>query len=252
MAMMAIAAPLAAQTSDTPSSSRSVELLPRVLFHMGAEHLSGDDERFIWDANFGGELDVIDYGSGRATFVASYQVILGDQLRNFDPNQGNYVFEGSASHRLSGVEIAGVFYHQSRHLSDRPKLNAVDWNMLGVRVRGARAAGRARVDARADVRRVIQKSFVDYGWEIDGRVRADVPIRPRMGVLAGTALRLVGVDGSRNRGTQTGFRGEAGVRIEGPAGAVELFLAAERRIDPHQLEFGAARWTTVGFRLLSR
>lgn len=252
VAVAAAAAPLAAQTNDPSATSASVEFLPRVLFHMGAEHVSGDDERFIWDANFGGELDVIDYGRGRAMFVANYQVILGDQLRNFDPNQGNYVLEGSASRRFPGVEVAGVFYHQSRHLSDRPKVNAIDWNALGVRVRGDRAAGVARLDARADVRRVIKKSFVDYRWELDGRLRADVPVRPRVGVLAGAAIRLLGVDGSRDRGTQTGVRGEGGVRIEGPGGAVELFVAAERRIDPHQLEFGAVTWTTVGFRLLSR
>ena len=51
---------------------------------------------------------------------------------------------------------------------------------------------------------------------------------------------------------QTGFRGEAGVRAEGRAGAMEFFLAVERRIDPYPLQFGTARWVTVGFRLLSR
>ncbi len=43
---------------------------------------------FVWDTNFGGELDVIDYRTGRATFVANYQAILGDEFRHFDPNQG--------------------------------------------------------------------------------------------------------------------------------------------------------------------
>jgi hypothetical protein len=252
MAVTAFAAPLAAQTTDPPSASRSVEFLPRVIFHMGAEHLSGEDERFIWDANFGGELDLIDYGVGRGTFVANYQVILGDEFREFDPNQGNYILEGSASRRFPGIEVAGVFYHQSRHLSDRPKLHAIDWNMVGVRVVGGGAVGAARVDARADVRGVIKKSFVDYRWEVDARVRTDVPIRSRVGFLAGGTVRFLGVDGSAGRGTQAGFRGEGGVRIEGPAGAVELFAAAERRIDPYQMEFGTVTWTTFGFRLLSR
>jgi hypothetical protein len=33
---------------------------------------------------------------------------------------------------------------------------------------------------------------------------------------------------------------------------MEFFLAAEQRIDPSPLEFGTARWASVGFRLLSR
>jgi hypothetical protein len=252
MAVTAIAAPVAAQTPDPPTAPRSVEFLSRVLFHMSAEHLSGDDERFIWDADFGGELDLIDYGAGRGTFVANYEAMLGDEFREFDPNQGNYILEGSASRRFPGVEVAGVFYHQSRHLSDRPKVNAIDWNMLGVRVRGERGVGAARLDARADVRGVLKKSYVDYRWELDARVRSDVPIRPRVGFLAGGGVRVLGVDGSTGRGTQAGFRAEAGVRVDGRAGAVELFAAAERRIDPYQLEFGTVTWSTFGFRLLSR
>jgi hypothetical protein len=60
------------------------------------------------------------------------------------------------------------------------------------------------------------------------------------------------VDGSQNRGTQTGVRGEGGVRLEGRAGAVELYVAAERRIDPYPLEFNVDHWIGAGFRLLSR
>jgi hypothetical protein len=70
-------------------------------------------------------------------------------------------------------------------------------------------------------------------------------------LLAGSVRRL-GVDGSRDRGGQTGVRGEAGVRLEGSGGAVELFVSAERRIDPYPLEFSTATWVTAGFRLLTR
>jgi len=54
------------------------------------------------------------------------------------------------------------------------------------------------------------------------------------------------------RGGPNGFRAEGGVRFEGSGGAVELFVGAERRIDPYPLEFGTATWMTAGFRLLSR
>jgi hypothetical protein len=244
--------PAAAQAPDDDPQRPAVEFLPRTAFHMSAEHLSGDDVQFVWDASFGGELDVIDYGFGRSIFVANYQVILGDEFRHFDPNQGNYILSGSTSWRTHGVEVAGVFYHQSRHLADRANRVAVAWNMMGGRVQRVFTAGRARVDARVDVRGTVQKSFVDYDWEIDSGMRTDVHIRPGVGVLFGAGVRRLGVDGTQNRGDQTGFRGEAGIRFEGRAGAMEFFLAAERRVDPYPLEFGSARWITVGFRLLSR
>jgi hypothetical protein len=65
-------------------------------------------------------------------------------------------------------------------------------------------------------------------------------------------VRVLGVDGSHDRGTQVGYRGEGGVQITGKAGALELFVAVERRIDPYQLQFGTADWVTSGFRLVSR
>ena len=243
----------AAQTSDDqePQPGR-VQLLPRAVFHLSAEHISDENLMFVWDTNFGGELDVIDYGTGRAIFVANYQAILGDEFRHFDPNQGNYILSGSASMRTPSVEVAGVFYHQSRHLADRANRVAVAWNMMGARVQKAVTNGRAQIDARVDVRGVVAKAFVDYTWEIEGDVRSDVQIRPAIGVLFSGTVRRLGVDESQNRGDQTGFRGEAGVRFEGRRGAMELFLAAERRIDPSPLQFGTANWVTVGFRLLSR
>jgi hypothetical protein len=235
-----------------PQPPPRVELLPRSAFHMSAEHLSGDDVMFVWDTNFGGWLDVIDYRAGRATFVANYQAILGDEFRHFDPNQGNYILSGSSSLRTAHAEVAGVFYHQSRHLADRLNRVAVAWNMMGVRVQRPMTAGRVRVDGRVDVRGVVAKSFVDYRWEVETAVRSDVQIRPAVGVLFTGTIRRLGVDGSQDRGDQTGFRGEAGVRIVGRAGVMEFFLSAERRIDPYPLQFGTASWATVGFRLLSR
>jgi hypothetical protein len=244
LALVASAAPAAAQ--------QPLQFFPRFDFHLTAEHLSGDDRRFAWDADFGGELDVVDYGIGRLTFTANYEVVMGNQLRRFDPNQGNYIMAGSASGRLAGVELAGVFYHQSRHLSDRPKTAAIDWNMLGVQVRRDLGLGRTAWATRADLRRVVQKSFVDYRWEVDAEGRGRIPLRPRIALISAGGVRVIGVDGTRDRGTQAGFLAEGGVRFEGSAGAMEFFVAAERRIDPFPVEFGTVTWLKAGFRLLSR
>ena len=251
VALFLSAGPAWAQAAPEAEDGGGTGFLPRYAFHLTAEHLSSDDARFTWDANYGGELDVFDYGRGRFTFYANYQVITGDQLRPFDANQGNYILGGRLSARVRGVEVAGVFHHLSRHLSDRPKVQAVDWNMVGVRVARPFATGATRVDTHVDIRGVVQHSFVDYRWEIDGGVRARHPLTGHLGLTGAGALRLLGVDGRHDRGTQTGARAEGGVRLTGRAGAIELFVALERRIDPYPLEVGTVQWLTMGFKLLS-
>ena len=255
LALMVVvwAAPVHAQAaSDADDAGQGVAFLPRTAFHMAAEHLFDDDPRFVWDADFGGELDFVDYGWGRATFEANYQVVLGEELRAFDPNQGNYILTGLVSARVGGIEIAAELHHQSRHLADRPKEEAIDWNMVGGRVRRTLPLARAIVDTRADLRGVVMKTTVDYNWELDAAVRTDVKVHPRVGLLAAADIRYLGVDGSRDRGNQTGYKVEGGIRFEGNAGAIELFVAGERRIDPFPLEVGTAQWVAAGFRLLSR
>ena len=245
------AAPAAAQTTSPTSPPPGVEFFSRFDFHVSMEHLFSEEARFVWDANFGGELDMIEYGSGRATFVANYQTILGSEFRAFDPNQGNYILEGSISRRAGALEAAAVFHHVSRHLSDRPKRFPVDWNMIGGRLAGSARRGRTTLRGQADVRGVIQSSYVDYRWEVASAVAARVALRPRVALVSSGGVRIVGVDGSRERGTQYGYRGEGGVRLDGRGAALQLFIAAERRVDPYQLEFSTATWTTVGFRISS-
>jgi hypothetical protein len=240
-----------AQTA-TPDATQGVEFLPRTSFHIQAQHLFHDDPRFVWDADFGGELDIVDYGLGRFVFEANYQVVLGEEIRSFDPNQGNYMLAALISARVGETEFGAELYHQSRHMADRPKEEAIDWNMLGGRVRRRFSYKQATFDARGDVRGVYMKTTVDYSWELDAAVRSDVKLRPAIGLLAAFNLRYLEVDGSRNRDNQTGYKVEGGVRFEGRAGAIELFVAAERRIDPYPLEVGTAQWAAAGFRLLSR
>jgi hypothetical protein len=242
----------AAQSAAPNGTGEPVEFLSRVALKLSGEHLASDDPRFVWDTQFGGEVDVVDFGRGRATFMGNYQAMLGEELRAFDPNQGNYELMYSMSLRLREYEVAGVFYHQSRHLGDRDKEGAVDWNMLGGRVGRAWQRGDLRVDLHADLRGTLLKSYVDYTWELDTHVRAEGPLASHLELFGGGGVRVLGVDGSRDRGTQLGYRGEGGVKLTGKAGALELFLAVERRIDPYQLQFSTASWLTSGFRLVSR
>jgi hypothetical protein len=249
---LAAAGAVPARAQDVqPAAPTGVEFFSRFDFRVSLEHLVSDERRYVWDANFGGDLDMIDYGLGRATFVANYQTILGNEFREFDPNQGNYILEGSASARMGPLEAAGVFHHVSRHLSDRPKRFPVDWNMIGGRVSGSATRGRAALRGRVDLRGVVQNTYVDYRWEAESEVAVRVALRPRVALVSAGGMRVVGVDGSRDRGTQYGYRGEGGVRLEGRGAALELFIAGERRIDPFQLEFSTVTWMTAGFRISS-
>jgi hypothetical protein len=244
LAVIAGASPVLAQTP--------IQFMPRYDFYVDAAHLSSDDPRYVWDADFGGEIDVVDYGIGRFTFWANYQVVMGEQLRAFDPNQGNYILAGSTSVQVGGLEVAGVFYHQSRHLADRQKIPAVAWNMMGGRLMSTGTTGRTQWRAQADLWRTVAQAFVDYQWEFGANARVQVGLTPRLAFVSAGGVRVLGVDGSANRGTQTGYLGEGGVRFEGEAGAVELFVAAERRIDPFPVEFGTENLLKAGFRIVSR
>lgn len=243
----ALAAPRAA------GAQRSIEFLPRADFHLDAGHVRSDQLRFKWDANLFGDVDLIGWKGGRATFLANYEVVLGDQFRRFDPNQGNYALEGYVTQRVAGVEVSAVFHHISRHLADRPKVAAVDWNMAGVRLRKQWTSGALLLDGRIDARPfVLEKQLVDYEREVEGALLVRYDLKPRVSVFTNATVRVVGVDGSRHRGTQTGVRTEGGLHLKGTGGSVELFVAGERRIDPYPIEFGTERWVMAGFRLLSR
>src|SRR5476651_1844870 len=114
---------------DAPATP---QFMPRYDFHLSADATASGDERFSFDTHFGGDMDLVDYKHGRGTVLIDYQAVLGDQLRPFDPNQGNYLLEASSSGRVGTTEIFGVFHHESRHLSDRFKIPAIAWNELQV------------------------------------------------------------------------------------------------------------------------
>lgn len=250
--LWAVAAPAGADDGEQSTAPVRLRFMPRYDFHLSADHLSTHDVRFVWDTNFGGEVDLVDYGFGRATFTGNFEAVLGNQFRNFDPNQGNYLLDTSLSWRGRGTEVAALLHHTSRHLSDRFNRSAVAWNMLGARVQHDIAAGKTTIQLKGDLRGSLLKNNVDYNWETGGDVRVARPLGPTLSFIIAGRLQLLGVDGTRQRGMQTGAHAEAGVRLAGEKGAIELIVAAERRVDPYPLEFSTLNWVSAGFRFVSR
>jgi hypothetical protein len=233
--------------------SHSPEFLTHYDFQLSGVSLAIDDKRFLWDTHFGGALDVIDYGIGRASIVADYEAVLGDELRAFDPNQGQYTLETSCSAWAGATEIAGVLHHVSRHLSDRPNTVAVAWNVLGARVLRRVSLGDTTLAVRAGAGRLIAHAFVDYSWTGDLDVVVRRRLNDRVGVYARGSGEAFGIDAARsNRHTQESGRIEGGVRVNGRAAALELFAGYERRADAYPLDQLTLRWALAGFRLVNK
>jgi hypothetical protein len=249
-----VASPAAAQ-QPLSSPPTSPQFLSRFGFHLSAAALASDDQRFSWDTHFGGEIDVVDYVHGRFATVMDYQAVLGNELRAFDPNQGNYILELSTSYRIKRTEVAAIFHHVSRHLSDRRKVIPIAWNILGVRVLRQATLGSATIDMSADFGRTTQKVNVDYRWSSNVDVAVRGQFHRHAAVFARGAGHLMSVipsPGSPARHAQTGGVVEGGLRFIGQAGVGELFVGYERRFDAYPLGFAPERWFMVGFRVLRR
>jgi hypothetical protein len=257
--LIAIAAPAAAQMPQPIQvpPPPAPEFLPRYDFHMSIYRLVHDlpptEQRFSWDSHFGGTFDLVDYVHGRGSVTIDYEAVMGRELRPFDPNQGNYTLEAVMSGRAAGLELVGGFHHVSRHLSDRPKTGSVAWNEIIGRVLKRVAIDRTTIDLDFDGGRAVQHSFVDYTWIGELNVLVRHPVTPTAGLFAHASGQLFGVDGTiANRRRQSGGLLEAGVRLNGKGGSVEVFAGFERRVDAYPLDRVSQHWGLVGFRLLSR
>jgi hypothetical protein len=258
-ALWCLAAPCAAQiVGDAPPApapnSGTTDFLTRYQWHLNAASILVHDHRFSWDADFGGEIDLVQYEKGRLTFVGNYEVILGKELRRFDAQQGNYVLAGSLSRQTRYGELAGFLQHVSRHLSDRPKLFGIDWNLLGARWIDETDLPHRRLhlEGHAMLGRTVTRSYVDYTWMIAAGGTLRRSITDRVGSFGSMDLTFVGTaDPNPKRGVLKGSSIEGGVRLRGRAAAVELFARVEHRIDAEMIERLSKSWLLLGFRFLS-
>ena len=240
----------AQQPLATPPTS--AEFMSRFDFHLSAAGLSDPDRRFSWDTHWGGDFDFVDYVHGRLNFFADYEVVLGDEFRKFDPNQGNYTLAVSGSARVGGTELTGVLHHVSRHLSDRPNRVAVAYNALELRLMRYLEFGKQTLALRLEGGPVIARAFVDYvGMAVyDSTLRRRVS--PHTGVYGRVSADYYAVDPDvAGRSNQSGARVEAGVRLTGKRGALDLFGGYEKVVDAHPLDRQSREWAFAGFRLVN-
>jgi hypothetical protein len=242
-------APLAAAQSAPPPVAGGAELLPRADFLFSWASLIATDRRFDWEGRIGVDFDIVDYGTGRVSFRADYDAVIGRQRRRYDLNQGNYFFESAASYRLQhGVELTGVISHVSRHIVDRENQPAISWNAIGMRARYARGP----IDGHLELTHAMQLAYVDYTWILNAGVRGNHPISRRTSIIGRAYGEVFGVNHLvRDRRVCGGFV-EGGLRINGRKAAIELFAGYERRVDAYPTDRYRVRMFNVGFRVVSR
>jgi hypothetical protein len=257
--------PAAAQQPVVAPAPGASEFFSRFDFHLTGAALTPPqltttngqsiaDPRFKWDTHWGGSVDVVDYVGGRAAVIIDYEAVLGSEFQPFDPYQGNYTLEASASARAGpDTEIVGIYHHVSRHLGDRPKLRAVAWNVLGARFLQRVTQGRGTLDLDLEGGRTVNRAYVDYTWVSELNATGRFQKSPRFGAFARVSGQLFAVDGTvPDRGMQTGGLFEGGVRFNARGGAIELFAGLEKRVDADPLDRKPQHWGFAGFRLLSR
>jgi hypothetical protein len=140
----------------------------------------------------------------------------------------------------------------SRHLSDRPNRVAVAYNALELRLLRHVDLGARTLDLRLEGGPVVARAFVDYRWigMFDTTLRQR--LTPRTSWYGRAFMEHYGVDPDiAGRGTQNGARLEAGIRLTGRAGALDLFGGYEHVVDAYPLDRQTRQWAFAGFRLVN-
>ena len=248
---MAGAAGLAATL--VPAAAEAADFLPAVSLQLEAARYEPVETDLHWTGSMGGGADLVGLGGVRGYIVGHVETIIGNTRRAFDANQANYHLETGARWRMGGVVVNPFFHHVSRHLVDRPKGPAVDWNMLGVGAEGTLGASR-RIRVGGSVGHTTLASLVGYRWEVTAHGDYEALRRERMALYAAAAARLVTIhpDPDLVRGDFLDWSVETGLRFPRQARALEVFAAAERRNDVFLLVPGARTRALFGARIRLR
>jgi hypothetical protein len=254
LALCAAGATAAAQEPpEVPRFDQGQGFLTGFGYHLSLESLSGDDTRFQWDFDAGGELDVMRLDRYRVDFLFNYEGLLGEQLQYFDPIFNNYTIDVLGGAEVSGVELALRLHHISRHLGDRSKPFLIGWNTLGPDATWATRRGANTWQLHGWGGWVFWSSYVDYTGELGGDALYMRTLSSKVALVArGVWVSVFTDDQVSNRGTQTGGRLEGAVRLVGSGAAAEVYVGVDRRVDPDPFDSRPVTWALIGLRLVNR
>ena len=229
--------PLSARAAD-------LEILPDVSVHLEAARYQPAATDLHWTGWIGAGAGLARVNDVTGYFAADVETILGWERRPFEATQANYHLELGVR-RPVGRLTAGVFFHHvSRHAVDREKPEAVDWNVLGVRLHGTVTD---RLGVRVSAGHTTQASLVGYRWELT----AGLDVGLGAPVYAAADVRYVTVDPDPlfPRGNFADLRAELGGRWPRERAVLDLFAAFERRNDVLLLVPAVKNRLLIGFRI---
>jgi hypothetical protein len=248
IAVLASVLALAGVASPAGAADR-FELLPALSLQLEAARYAPVETDLYWTGTMGGGADVFAVSGVRAYIAGSVETIIGNTRRGFDATQANYDLETGAWWRIRGLTVNPFFHHVSRHLVDREKAPAVDWNILGLGVEGA-LGQRDRAHVGGRVGHTTLDSIVGYRWEVIGYGDVELYRRGRMAVYGAAGARLVTIDPEPElpRRDFLDFAAEGGLRFLRETRVFEVFASYEHRNDVFLLVPGARDRGLFGIR----
>jgi hypothetical protein len=224
--------------------ARAVELLPDVSLRLEAARYQPTEPDLQWTGWIGAGAGLVRVAQITAYFTADVESILGNVRRPFEANQANYHLELGLRRPLGRFTTGVFFHHVSRHAVDRDKDQAVDWNVLGLRLSGPLGRG---VHVRLGAGHTTQASLVGYRWELTAGL--DLALRGPSYAAADVRLLTIDPDPAFPRGDFMDVRAEAGGRFIRGLGVLETFAAFEHRNDVFLLAPGSRARLLLGFRI---
>ena len=236
---------MAATAAATPAA----ELFPDASLRVQATRYVPAEAELQWMGWIGGGASLIEAGGVALWGRADVETILGHVIRPFEATQANYHLSFGLRRTVGRLDVVPFFRHVSRHYADRPKTQAVDWNLVGVEVSGP-ATGRLRLTA--SLGRTTQASLPGYEWEAGAAAEAAVWRQGKGSALLRGALRLVTVrdHDTLPRGDFADWTLEGALRWERGGRALEAFASAEKRNDVFLEQAGSRQRALLGLRVL--
>lgn len=232
-----------------------LRFLPFLGPRLEAARYAPANEEFAWVGWIGATVDLVEKGKWSAYFDPDVETILGHRVRSFEAVQANYSLEVGVRREAGRGRVSPFFHHVSRHVQDRSKFQAVDWNFLGVAYAAPLPASwKRRGGYSASFGVTTLSSGVDYDWEGRAGIDLDVARKGNRAAFLKADVRGVGASPSAGfpRGGFTDVRAEAGVRWFQQSSQFALFVAYEHRNDAVIPSALVIDRTLFGFRIRSQ
>lgn len=219
---------------SSTGAAEGLKFLPWMGPEMEGARYSSADSEFAWVGWIGAHVSLAESKKWSVYFNANVETILGHRVRSFEAVQANYSLELGARRVVGRGWVSPFFHHISRHVIDREKVRAVDWNFLGLRYESGwpeRWNRRGGFSASAAV--ATLSSGVEYNWEARFSGDLDVIRRGRHALFFLADFRHVGAEATPAypRNDVTDFRAETGLRRWQENSQFVIFVAYERRAD---------------------